>query len=70
MTDTDASQSQEEEKTLLIVEDDDRFAETLATEFRDRGYTVAHVADLAGLEATDPSAFGYAVVIVETSDLG
>jgi two-component system response regulator RegA len=62
MTDTDASQSQEEEKTLLIVEDDDRFAETLATEFRDRGYTVAHVADLAGLEATDPSAFGYAVV--------
>jgi len=62
MNDTDSLQSQDDEKTLLIVEDDERFAETLATEFRDRGYTVAHVADLAALEATDPSAFGYAVV--------
>jgi two-component system response regulator RegA len=51
-----------EPKTLLIVEDDTRFADTLATEFRDRGYEVAHVPDLAGLEATDPSEFEFAVV--------
>ena len=61
-----ASDSPEEEtemeKTLLIVEDDDRFADTLATEFRDRGYEVARVSNLAGLEGVDPSAYSYAVV--------
>jgi two-component system response regulator RegA len=62
MSNPDESAVEPEEKTLLIVEDDDRFADTLATEFRDRGYTVAHVADIAGLEATDPSEFSYAVV--------
>lgn len=50
------------EKTLLIVEDDDRFADTLATEFRDRGYEVGRVSDLAGLEDTDPSRYSFAVV--------
>ena len=43
-------------KAVLIVEDDERFADTLATEFRDRGYTVAHVADIAALEAIIESA--------------
>ncbi|MFT5443401.1 MAG: two-component system response regulator RegA [Myxococcota bacterium] len=62
MSELDAAQPEHEEKSLLIVEDDDRFADTLATEFRDRGYTVEHVADLAGLEVADPSAFSYAVV--------
>ena len=62
MNESDDLQSLEVEKTLLIVEDDDRFAETLATEFRDRGYTVEHVVDLAGLELADPSAYQYAVV--------
>lgn len=62
MSDTNDLQALEDEKTLLIVEDDDRFAETLATEFRDRGYTVGRVSDLAGLDAVDPSAFRYAVV--------
>jgi len=51
-----------EEKSLLIVEDDQRFADTLATEFRDRGYLVEHVSDLAALATTDPSAYSYAVV--------
>ena len=62
MSDVSADTTEQDEKSLLIVEDDDRFADTLATEFRDRGYTVAHVADIAGLKATDPSAFSYAVV--------
>ena len=62
MSDVSADTTEQDEKSLLIVEDDDRFADTLATEFRDRGYTVAHVADIAGLEAADPSAFSYAVV--------
>jgi len=52
----------DEPRTLLIVEDDDRFAETLATEFCDRGYQVERVADLASLEAIDPQPFDYAVV--------
>ena len=62
MSNLNKTQSEHEEKTLLIVEDDERFADTLATEFRDRGYTVAHVADIAALESTDPSEFSYAVV--------
>jgi two-component system response regulator RegA len=62
MSNSNEIQSEQEEKTLLIVEDDERFADTLATEFRDRGYTVAHVADIAALDATDPSEFSYAVV--------
>ena len=62
MSDMSADAIDQEEKSLLIVEDDDRFADTLATEFRDRGYTVAHVSDIAGLETADPSAFSYAVV--------
>ncbi len=62
MSDPNGPQPEQDEKTLLIVEDDSRFADTLATEFRDRGYTVEHVSDLAGLEDTDPSAYRYAVV--------
>ncbi|MCP5044146.1 MAG: response regulator, partial [bacterium] len=62
-SDDDAQDAEQaDEKSLLIVEDDERFADTLATEFRDRGYAVQHVSDLASLEATDPSAYSYAVV--------
>ena len=39
MTDFDNSIS-EKERTLLIVDDNERFARTLADEFRDRGYEV------------------------------
>ena len=62
MTDLPDPSLDQDAKTLLIVEDDTRFADTLATEFRDRGYTVSHVPDLAGLDATDPSEFEFAVV--------
>ncbi|MCP4039540.1 MAG: response regulator [bacterium] len=62
-SDDDAQDAEQaDEKSLLIVEDDERFADTLATEFRDRGYAVRHVSDLASLEATDPSVYSYAVV--------
>lgn len=48
---------------LLIVEDDERFADTIATEFRDRGYEVEHVESLAGLRALPPEVLiDYAVV--------
>ncbi|MCG8592340.1 MAG: response regulator [Proteobacteria bacterium] len=50
------------ERRLLIVEDDERFAETLAAEFRDRGYRVTAVDRLDGLRALDASAFSHAVV--------
>ncbi len=62
MSESEAASPPSADKTLLIVEDDDRFADTLATEFRDRGYTVERVSDLAGLEAIDASGFSYAVV--------
>lgn len=48
--------------SLLIVEDDDRFADTLATEFSDRGYEVARAAGLSDLHALDATAYRYAVV--------
>ena len=50
------------ERRLLIVEDDQRFADTLATEFRDRGY---HVEWLESLQAVRDHAsldFHFAVV--------
>ena len=36
---------------LLIIEDDERFAETLVVEFRDRGYEVFAVSSLSELRA-------------------
>jgi two-component system response regulator RegA len=56
------AESDENTPRLLIVEDDQRFAETLATEFRDRGYVVEWVEDLVALAAVDPRPFGFAVV--------
>ena len=50
------------DRTLLIVEDNDRFAETLGSEFRDRGYRVTRAHDLASLDALPDPGFDYAVV--------
>jgi two-component system response regulator RegA len=47
---------------LLIVEDDDRFAETVSAEFQDRGYMVVRAASLDALRTLDTSGVGYAVV--------
>lgn len=62
MTDDNRDLEADEPPGLLIVEDDERFGETLATEFRDRGYLVARAVDLAGLEDFEISRFQYAVV--------
>lgn len=52
----------DESPRLLIVEDDDRFAETLSAEFQDRGYIVVWAASLEALQTTDTSGIGYAIV--------
>ena len=48
--------------SLLIVEDDVRFADTLATEFRERGYRVDCVDGLDELRALGPLSCDYAIV--------
>jgi two-component system response regulator RegA len=53
----------EDQKTLLIVEDDHRFADTLSAEFRDRGYEVEWLDGLQAVQAHgDLTRFQYAVV--------
>lgn len=52
----------DEAPRLMIVEDDDRFSETLSAEFRDRGYDVQRAASLEELKRSDPEGVGYAVV--------
>ena len=51
-----------ESPRLLIVEDDDRFAETLSAEFQDRGYSVARAESLEALAQLDSTGVGYAIV--------
>ena len=53
---------------LLVVEDDERFADTLATEFRDRGYEVSTLADVRSLAQIDAPSFKYAVVDLRLRD--
>ena len=54
---------------LLVVEDDERFADTLATEFRDRGYEVSTLADRLSLSQVDAPQFDYAVVDLRLRDI-
>ncbi len=51
-----------EPRKLLIVEDDERFAETLAAEFRDRGYEVLMASNLKELREVCDTPVSYAVV--------
>lgn len=51
-----------EERSLLLVEDNDRFADTLASEFRDRGYVVQRARDLSSLAALKIGHVQFAVV--------
>jgi two-component system response regulator RegA len=53
---------------LLVVEDDERFAETLATEFRDRGYDVTTLCDVRALPKIDAARFAYAIVDLRLRD--
>ena len=48
--------------SLLIVDDDERFADTLALEFRERGWRVDRASDLDALRALPPFAWEYASV--------
>lgn len=49
-------------ESLLIVEDDERFSTTLATEFRERGYQVHQAESLEDLRLVDARHFRYAIV--------
>lgn len=49
-------------RSLLIVDDNARFAETLASEFRDRGYSVTRAADLAELQKLSELEVDFAIV--------
>ena len=49
-------------RKLLIVEDDERFARTLADEFRDRGYEVDWLESLGAVQEATNLDHGYAVV--------
>jgi len=49
-------------RRLLIVEDDHRFADTLAAEFRDRGYEVEWLESLQAVKDHEYLNFNYAVV--------
>ena len=60
--DDPALPNREEGRSLLIVEDNDRFADTLASEFRDRGYAVQRAANLASISAIQDLAVQFADV--------
>jgi two-component system response regulator RegA len=49
-------------RSLLIVEDNYRFADTLAGEFRDRGYAVQRACDLSSITAIKNLDVAFAVV--------
>ncbi len=51
-----------EKPSLLVVDDDERFAETLALEFHERGWRVDRVSDLDALRALAPFPYTYASV--------
>lgn len=61
MSNLDPSESELTRK-LLIVEDDERFARTLADEFRDRGYEVDWLDSLRAVQETATLDHGFAVV--------
>ena len=65
MAETGPPRGAEEEdaaRPLLIVEDNDRFAEALGSELRDRGYSVHRARDLSELDAIQNLAVDFAVV--------
>jgi len=62
MTEDSNSDGDDSDRSLILVEDNDRFADTLASEFRDRGYQVARARDLASLDAMGDFNVQFAVV--------
>jgi len=59
---SNAVDAQNEGRSLLIVEDNDRFAETLGSELTDRGYTVQRARDLSEVDAIRNLDVDFAVV--------
>ncbi|MDG2332652.1 MAG: response regulator [Myxococcota bacterium] len=59
---TEKNPPAEDNRSLLIVEDDQRFADTLAAEFRDRGYSVEWLESLREVQEHPTLDFRYAVV--------
>ena len=59
---SNAVDAQNEGRSLLIVEDNDRFAETLGSELTDRGYTVQRARNLAEVDAIRSLDVDFAVV--------
>lgn len=53
---------EDEPRKLLIVDDNQRFADTLAAEFRDRGYDVTWLESLVAVREAPKLEFDYAVV--------
>ena len=62
MADPTSNGAADNDRTLLIVDDNARFAETLASEFRDRGYAVTRAADLTSLQALVDLDVDFAIV--------
>jgi two-component system response regulator RegA len=62
MADPSTNGAGENDRSLLIVDDNVRFAETLANEFRDRGYAVTRAADLEGLQKLGDLEIDFAIV--------
>jgi two-component system response regulator RegA len=62
MADHASPTGNESGRSLLIVEDNDRFAETLASEFLDRGYAVQRASNLSSIAAIKNLDVQYAVV--------
>ena len=61
--------TEEAQRQLLIVEDDEAFARTLARSFERRGYSVLQAASLADVEVLlEQHQPGYAVCLLYTSD--
>ena len=62
MADLVTSGNGEGDRSLLIVDDNARFSETLASEFRDRGYAVSRAADMASLQSLVELDVDFAIV--------
>jgi len=58
----DLDETMEDSRSLLIVDDNERFADTLAVEFRDRGFEVTWLDSLGAVRDHRNLVFDYAVV--------
>jgi len=62
MSEQTGGEAADEPRSILLVEDNDRFAETLGSELRDRGYDVQRARDLSGIATLQNPEVQFAVV--------